>query len=121
MVHRSVKINVAYTTRAFQYVKKTITKDLAIHLTLPNKVIVYSNRRVRIFNFADKLEKLLDQDPDFKTVDVLTLTGNLTKEEKASFIRMFINGSSKPSSSLDMRVLCATSGVGTAGIDSPDI
>ena len=34
---------------------------------------------------------------------------------------MFINGSSKPSSSLDMRVLCATSGVGNAGIDSPDI
>ena len=36
MVHRSVKINVAYTVRAFQYVKKTITKDLAIHPTLPN-------------------------------------------------------------------------------------
>ena len=34
---------------------------------------------------------------------------------------MFINGSSNPTSTLDMRVLCATSGVGNAGIDSPDI
>ena len=52
---------------------------------------------------------------------VLTLTRNLTKEEKAEFIQMFIYGSSKPNSRLDMRVLCATSGVGNAGIDSPDI
>ena len=34
---------------------------------------------------------------------------------------MFINGSSNPNSQLDMRVLCATSGVGNAGIDSPNI
>ena len=121
MVHRSVKVNVTYTTRAFQHIQKTIKKDLTVHPTLPNKVIVYSNRRIRIFNFAEKLEKFLDADPDFKTVDVLTLTGTLTKEEKASFIRMFINGSSKADSTLDMRVLCATSGVGNAGIDSPDI
>ena len=121
MVHGSVKINLSYTTRAFQFVKKTIKNDLAPHPSLPNKVIVYSNRRVRIFNFADKLEQLMDADPNFKTVDALTLTGILTKEEKAAFIRMFINGSSKEDSTLDMRVLCATSGVGNAGIDSPDI
>ena len=94
---------------------------MAIHPTLPNKVIVYSNRRIRIFNFADKLEKLLDADPDVKTVNALTLTGTLTKEEKAAFISMFINGSSNTNSTLDMRILCATSGVGNAGIDSPDI
>ena len=89
MVHHSVKINLSYTTRAFQYVTKIIKSNLVIHPSFPNKVIVYLNRRIRIFNFADKLETLLDADPNFKTVDVLTLTGTLTKEEKAHFIRMY--------------------------------
>ena len=121
MMHRSVGIHIAYTTRSFQFVTKTIKDHLTNHPSLPNKVIAYSNRRVRIFNFADKLEQLLDRDDDFKKVDVLTLVGTLTKEEKAAYIRMFINGSSNPQSTLDIRVLCATSGVGNAGIDSPDI
>ena len=121
MMHRSVGIHIAYTTRSFQYVTRTIKNHLTPHPSLPNKVIVYSNRRVRIFNFADKLEKHFDCDDDFKNVDVLTLVGTITKEEKAAYIRMFINGSSDPDSTLDMRVLCATSGVGNAGIDSPDI
>ena len=69
----------------------------------------------------EKLEKLLDMDDDFKKVDILTLVGTLTKEEKAEYIRLFVNGSSKENCSLDMRVLCATSGVGNAGIDSPDV
>ena len=121
MMHRSVGIHVSYTTRAFQYVGKTIKDNLAVHPTLPNKVIVYSNRRVRIWNFAEKLEKLLDGDDNCKKVDVLTLVGTITKEEKAAYIRMFVNGSSNPNSTLDMRVLCATSSVGNAGIDSPDV
>ena len=121
MMHRSVSIYVSYTSRPFQYVSKTIKSNIAIHPSLANKVIVYSNRRVRIFNFAEKLEKLLDMDDDFKKIDVLTLVGTLTKEEKAEYIRLFVNGSSRPNCSLDMRVLCATSGVGNAGIDSPDV
>ena len=86
MMHQSVSIHVTYTSRSFQYVSKTIKKNLAVHPSLPNKVIVYSNRRVRIFNFAEKLEKLLDMDDDFRKVDVLTLVGTLTKEEKAEYI-----------------------------------
>ena len=121
MMHRSVGIHLSYTSRPFQYVSKTIKKDLAVHPSLPNKVIVYSNRRIRVFNFVEKLEKLLDMDDDFKKVDILTLVGTLTKEEKAEYIRLFVNGSAKENCSLDMRVLCATSGVGNAGIDSPDV
>mmetsp|Transcript_28507 Transcript_28507/g.43641 ORF Transcript_28507/g.43641 Transcript_28507/m.43641 type:complete len:96 (-) Transcript_28507:84-371(-) len=59
MVHRSVKIHLTYTTRAFQFVKKSIKNDLAPHRSLPNKVIVYSNRRIQIFNFADNLKKII--------------------------------------------------------------
>ena len=102
MMHRSVGIHLSYTSRPFQYVSKTIKKDLAVHPSLPNKVIVYSNRRIRVFNFVEKLEKLLDMDDDFKKVDILTLVGTLTKEEKAEYIRLFVNGSSKQNCSLDM-------------------
>ena len=121
MMHRSVSIHVSYTSRPFQYVSKTIKNNLSVHPSLPNKVIVYSNCRVCIFNFAEKLEKLLDMDDDFRNVDVLTLVGTLTKEEKAEYIRLFVNGSNRVNCSLDMRVLCATSSVGNAGIDSPDV
>ena len=92
MKHRSVKVMVQYTSRAFQYVSSTIKSQITPHPTLPNKVIIYSNRRVRIQNFSDKLETLLDKDPSLRCVDVLTLVGTLTKEEKAANIRLFLMG-----------------------------
>ena len=121
MKHRKVKVILQYTSRAFQYVSSNIKSSLAPHPTLPNKVIVYSNRRTRIENFAEKLEALLDKDPIHRSIDVLTLVGTLTKEEKAANIRLFLNGSVIDTSTTDVRVLCATSGVGNAGIDSPDV
>jgi len=121
MKHRSVKVMVQYTSRAFQYVSSTIKSQITPHPTLPNKVIIYSNCRVRIQNFSDKLETLLDKDPLLRCVDVLTLVGTFTKEEKAANIRLFLNGSVSDTSKTDVRVLCATSGVGNAGIDCPDV
>lgn len=49
------------------------------------------------------------------------LVGTLMKQEKVEYICLFVKGSSRPNCSLDMRVLCTTSGVGNAGIDSPDV
>ena len=122
MKHRKVKvILIKYTSRAFQYVSSTIKSSLAPHPTLPNKVILYSNHRTRIENFAEKLEALLNKDPIHRSIDVLTLVGTLTKEEKSANIRLFLNGSVSDTSTTDVRVLCATSGVGNAGIDSPDV
>ncbi len=43
MKHRSVKVLLSYTSRAFQYVSATIKSQIKSHESLPNKVIVYSN------------------------------------------------------------------------------
>ena len=55
-----------------------------------------------------------------KEIDIISLVGTFTKEEKARKLRTFVNGSSKHPE-LKIRVLCATSGVGNAGIDCPDV
>ena len=88
MMHRSVGIHVSYTTRAFQYVGKTIKDNLAVHPTLLNKVIVHSNRRVRIWNFAEKLEKLLDGDDNCKKIDALTLFGTILKAFEPLYLEL---------------------------------
>ena len=51
---------------------------------------------------------------------MLRLHGNLSRDEKVQIIDLFINGS--PSlSHLNLNILCATSGVGNAGIDSSEV
>ena len=139
MAHRSVSIHTHYTTKPFSVVMKTFksvisnpssdydsesTSDSAsisnFQPNLPNKVIVYSNTREKILNFAESVKKKMNADNVLKTIDVISLVGTLTKDEKAEFVRIFINGSSKHTD-LKVRLLCATSGVGNAGIDCPDV
>ena len=62
---------------------------------LPSKVIVYSNTRERIQNFVDNIRKKMNEDPVLKTIDIITLLGALTKEEKARYIQMSVMGSQK--------------------------
>ena len=101
--------------------QKTIEFYILPHATLPNKVIVYSNSRERILLLLVKnLENYFDGDDDLQACDdVMTLVGTQTSAQKASTINVFINGSDKLEYNLD--VLCATSGVGNAGIDCSEI
>ena len=87
---------------------------------LPNKVIVYSNTRERILNFAESIRKRMNSDPEMRSIDIISLVGTFTKEEKAKKIRSFVNGSYRHPE-LKLNLLCATSGVGNAGIESPDV
>ena len=121
MAHRCVSIETIYTTKPFQHVMKSF-KDMISNSDdgLPSKVIVYSNTRERILNFADSIKKKMNSDSIMKEIDIISLVGTLTKQEKAKYIRLFVNGSTKHPQ-LKIRVLCATSGVGNAGIDYLDV
>ena len=84
-------------------------------MTLPNKVIIYSNSRQQILLSVEKLENYFDGDDNLQACDVMTLVGTQTRAQKASIINVFINKSDELEYNLD--VLYATSGVGNAGID----
>ena len=62
---------------------------------LPHKVIFYSNTRERILNFAESIRKRMNSDPVMTSIDIISLVGTFTKEEKAKKIRSFVNGSHK--------------------------
>ena len=68
---------------------------------------------------VDKLETYLDGDEKFEKIDVLTLVGTQTRAEKVAKIKRFLNGSERSGS--NMNILCATSGVGNAGINCRDV
>ena len=74
---------------------------------------------MRAKDFAFKLGKFLDYTPEDHVIDILTLVGTMTKEEKAFFTNMFLNESDDPSFKPD--IMCTSSGVGNAGIDSSTI
>ena len=118
MVNRKVRIEVVYTPLWYSSVQKTIAFYLPTHATLPNKVIIYSNARQRILKLVEKLENYLDAHEKFEEIDVLTLVGTLSRAEKAATIKRFLNGME---SEMKMNILCATSGVGNAGIDCKDV
>ena len=71
-------------------------------------------------HFAECLETFFDSHDDLRIFDILQLHGNLARDEKAQIINLFINGCEERSY-LILNILCATSGVGNAGIDSKKI
>ena len=62
----------------------------------------------------------MNADKVLKKIDIISLVGTLTKDEQAQFLRLFVNGS-KEHPEMQLRLLRATSGVGNAGIDCPDV
>ena len=115
MMNRKVRMEVLYTPLWYASVQKTIRFYLPNHATLPNKVMIYSNSRKRILTLVDKLEHYLDGDDGLQDIDILTLVGTQTRAQKAATIDIFING--REHLEYKMNILCATSGVGNAGID----
>ena len=80
---------------------------------------MYTNVRLQAKDFAFKLGKFLDSTPADHVIDILTLVGTMTKEKKAFFTNMFLNEGDDPRFKPD--IMCATSSVGNAGIDSSRI
>ena len=62
----------------------------------------------------------MNADKVLKEIDAISLVGTLTKDEKAELLRLFVNGSKKHPE-MQLRLLCAPSDVGNAGIDCPDV
>ena len=90
--NQKVRIEVMYTPLWYAFVQKTIAFYLPNHATLPNKVIIYLNDRIRILKLVKKLENYLDGDNKFEDIDILTLVGTQTRAEKAAIINQFVNG-----------------------------
>ena len=121
MMCRNAKINIVYSNRPFPFVTTTLKENLTGVSTSANKVIVYSNSRTKIIDFAEKLKSdFLDMDESLSSIDVITLVGTHTKEEKGQYIRLFLNHGDHQIAQ-KIQILCATSGVGNAGIDCPDV
>jgi superfamily II DNA/RNA helicase len=116
MRHRRVRIIVAYTDRSFAALKKDVVPRL---LSYPPqaKFIVYSNSCSKIEKVEIKLADCLDSNDDFSKIDIVCLVGTLTKEQKAHYIDVFVNGSP----GFNPRFLVATSGAVNAGIDCDEV
>ena len=116
MQNRNVKLNVHYTTLPLSCITKSLKNDVTVPSPSANKVIVYSNQRTKAMTCSEKIESFFDCEDELWEHDVLTLIGTLTKDEKSFLINAFLDVNETK-----MSVLCATSGVGNAGIDSKNI
>jgi superfamily II DNA helicase RecQ len=115
MQHRSVSLNFKYTTQASANVKKHLKSMLEEDNSLPKKCIVYSNFRRRVQDFSQDLAEYLDTSASTTHFDIITLIGTQFREQKAKYINCFI--SDNTTEAFNPHILCATSGVGNAGID----
>ena len=119
MVDRKVSLFIAYSSRPFSNMSNSIARLLKIDDNQPKKIIVYSNVRSRIKDVDIGIGEFFNKDDTLYLDDTMCIHGQLTKEEKASYTQMFLNPEHEDDKRI--RVLCATSGVGNVGIDSPDI
>ena len=123
MTHRSVAFDMEYTSQPVTFVTKTIKPFLLPNLNnLPTKVIIYSNQRNKIMEFCEKIENFLDEDNELFHIDAIALVGTLTVAQKSQYIKEFLKEPTPDDDNAHyIQILCATSGVGNAGIDSPSI
>ena len=75
--------------------------------------------RTKVKSTSEKLGDYLDTTPNLHNQDVVTLVGTMTKEENAFYTHLFLKDDR--SNRYNPHILCATSGVGNAGIDSSKI
>ena len=101
------------------YVAKSIKTFITTNNGLGDKVIIYANTAKSIVNFAAKLGGILDKDVVLTDINIATVIGRMKREAKAETLRIFFNKSLR--GCLNLRILCCTSGVWNAGIDSPGI
>ena len=82
------------------------------------KVMFYANTATSVKGLSKTLEEFLDSSNGTKDSDVLLVHGNLTKEEKSAFIAAFTGAKQN---NMNFKIMCSTSGVANAGINSKDI
>ena len=121
MRHRSVSIELKYTIMIMKEIKnKCMPLLLAGCTDSSKKIIIYSNMREKIINTTKQLELFLNIDDKLYLADAISIHGQLSHEEKAAYLKMFM-GDELPFDSADIRILLATSGVANAGIDCSEI
>ena len=122
MSHRAVGIEARYTHHHFSLLKRTIAAAIKPTPSRPGiqrKVIIYMPARMRALSTSERLGQFLDTLPNLHMIDIITLVGTMTKEEKAFYTNTFL--SQTPTNKYNPHILCATSGVRNAGIDSSQI
>ena len=119
MKHLSIYFDAQYSTHPMSYVAKSINPFVTASNGLGDKVIIYADTEKSIVNFAAKLGGIMDKDFVLTNIYIAAVIGRMKREAKAETLRIFFKNSLQ--SSLNLRILCCTSGVGNAGIDSPDI
>ena len=117
--NRRVSLYCDYSQKPLRRVMNDISGVLKVGDRQSDKVIVYSNVRNRVIDVQEKLGDLFDRDDNLHKFEVLAIHGQLTKEEKSSYIQMFLDPQHPDDANI--KVMCATSGVGNVGIDSPNI
>ena len=122
MSHRSVAIDARYTHHHFSLLKHTIAdaiKPTALRPGVQRKVIIYTPARICAKSTLDHLCDHLDTMPNLHKIDIVTLVGTMTKEEKAFYTNIFLTDAKN--NKYNPHIMCATSGVGNVGIDLPQI
>jgi len=122
MAHRSVKIDTRYTHQRFRVLKECIRSALLPSPSRPlirRKAIIYKMSHASARSISEKLAEYLDTTIDLHKIDIITLVGTMTKEEKGFYTNLFL--SEKEVSRYNAQIMCATSGAGNAGLDSTAI
>jgi len=116
---RRVQLHALYSGRPVKPLKTSISKMLKETNDHPKQCIVYCNVQKRVIEIQEKLGEYFDADDDLYMHEVISIHGNLSKVEKTKYIQFFLDPQHPDDANL--KVLCATSGVGNVGIDSPNI
>ena len=61
----------------------------------------------------------MDSEDNMHDLDSIHVVGTMTKEQKNNYISKFLSKNDNPH--FNIKVFCATSGVGNAGIDPPNV
>ena len=117
--NRNVSIFSQYSQRPIGRVEKSISQILKGGADDCSKSIVFSNVRKRVGEVHDRLADSFDTDDELHEFDILSIHGHLTKDQKAMYIQTFLDPDHDDDRNI--KVLCATSGVGNVGIDSREI
>ena len=119
IANRKVTILCDYSQRPIGKVEKAISNVVRMDDGLGTKCIVYSNVRKRVLEIQERIGDSFDVEDALHQFDVLSIHGQLTKDQKACYIQTFLDPDHPDDKNI--RVLCATSGVGNVGIDSKEI
>ena len=118
MIHRSIALDARYTTQHLNLLKSTISKAMMPSVTRPHidrKCIIYTPTRSRAQEISYDLGNHLDGIA-LHSLDIITFVGTMTIEEKVFYMNAFLKYETV--SGFNPHIMCATSGVGNAGIDS---